>query len=215
MIHLIVQCTFVLIAASVPLSTYTEKGLFEAARDGDLKYVKEALTAGVDPDWQNDIGYSALMIAAEKGHIRVIKELIKSGANLELTNLLFGYTALHLAVDNNQSAAVRELVRAGANVNVKMNFLEWTPLMRAALRDSIDIDIIEMLLADPDVDLDLTGITGFTALHDAAAGNHLAAAQLLLEKGANKTILNIMGQTPAELARDRNNFEVAKLIEEF
>ena len=41
-----------------------------------------------------------------------------------------------------------------------------------------------------------------TALHNAANGNHAAVVKLLLEAGADKTLENGDGNTPAALARD-------------
>uniref|UniRef100_A0A287AIS9 Ankyrin repeat domain 6 n=1 Tax=Sus scrofa TaxID=9823 RepID=A0A287AIS9_PIG len=53
---------------------------------------------------------------------------------------------------------------------------------------------------------------GDTALHIAAALNHKKVVKILLEAGADGTIVNNAGQTPLETARYHNNPEVALLL---
>jgi len=207
--HLIVQCTFVLIVSSVyfplPGAHYTEKGLWDAAADGDVAYVKRALAAGINPDWHNNdvlIG-TPLMIAAINGQVEVIKLLVDAGANLELTHRGVG-PALFQAIAKEQTCAVRELVRAGADVNV---YREWdvgtpeydkqTPLMAAL---GSNVGLVEALLDAPYIDVDLPDSRGFTALHHAASSNQdrTAICVLLLKKGADRYKKSNDGQTPMD-----------------
>merc|ERR1711962_385934 len=215
--HLIVQCTFVLILTSIndpqlvhahpdfeiydiPGEYYTEKGLFYAAADGDIAYVKNALAAGINPDWHNNDVYvgTPLMIAAINGQVEVIKLLVDAGANLELTHKGVG-PALFQAIVKNHPDAVRELVRAGADVNAyDIGDNPMTPLIHAVSNGFIGC--VEALLEAPYIDVDLTDSRGFTALHYAAATrrDRSAIIVLLLKKGADRYKKSNDGQTPMD-----------------
>ena len=58
-----------------------------------------------------------------------------------------------------------------------------------------------------------TNLTGFTALHHAAEVGAVSAARVLLADGADPTWATNMGQTPAQVARERNFPAVAALID--
>ena len=75
--------------------------------------------------------------------------------------------------------------------------------------------VAEVLLADPRIAVDQTDTKGRTALHYTAINYQPATARLLLEKGANKTLVNNYGRTPAEEANFYGNSDVAEIIEHF
>lgn len=66
----------------------SEQDMFvDAARNGDFRQVKQLLQKDSDLlDGQDRYGYTALMAAAQEGHLRVVKYLIKVGANETLKN---------------------------------------------------------------------------------------------------------------------------------
>ncbi len=84
----------------------SEQDMFvDAARNGDFRQVKRLLQKDSDLlDGQDRYGYTALMAAAQEGHLRVVKYLIKVGANETLKN----YT------DN----TAQELARIALNLNI-------------------------------------------------------------------------------------------------
>jgi uncharacterized protein len=64
----------------------------------------------------HDSGITALMYAADGGHVEVVKLLIARGANLNIKDK-FGWTALSgldSGVNDQQKAVIRILKRAGA-----------------------------------------------------------------------------------------------------
>lgn len=76
----------------------SEQDMFvDAARNGDFRQVKRFLeNKSALLDGKDCYGYTALMAAAQEGHLRVVKYLIKVGANETLENKT-GDTAQKLA----------------------------------------------------------------------------------------------------------------------
>jgi type IV protein arginine methyltransferase len=54
--------------------------LQKAAMEGDSSGVRDLIAQGVDVAHQDCEGASALMLAAENGHLEVVKELLEAGA---------------------------------------------------------------------------------------------------------------------------------------
>jgi hypothetical protein len=67
---------------------------------------------------QRGQNFTALGIAADKGHIEAVIMLIKAGANVNLRTS-DGYTALMVASHRGYTAMVQALIRAGADPNLQ------------------------------------------------------------------------------------------------
>lgn len=76
-------------------------------------------------------GRTALHQAAASGNVRLIRDFIAHGANVDAKNTS-GETALHLAARFGHIDAVRYLIAAGANIHAKTRYTKATPLMAAA-----------------------------------------------------------------------------------
>ena len=84
------------------------------------------------------------MLAAMHGNVRMVKLLIKWGADLEMVTVN-GYTALHFAAMEAQDDAVEVLLHAGAKIEAK-DKQGRTTLMNALFSKRSSIDTIELLL---------------------------------------------------------------------
>ena len=60
--------------------------------------------------------------------------------------------------------------------------------------------------------LDARDASGWTALHVAAFQNHLEAARLLIEEGANVLAVSVKGHTVFHLACSRGHIEMFDLL---
>lgn len=99
---------------------------------------------GADPDACEDSGYSALMMAASRGHRCVVDELLSRGAD-PMAELFLGFTALDYAIGYSHPALVRMLLDAAPQLRDRCNPARRTVL---ALADSADDkEILELLSA--------------------------------------------------------------------
>jgi ankyrin repeat protein len=98
--------------------------------------IKALIKAGARTNIQNELGYTALMYAADSGHVNDVEILVKvSDVNIQND---FGYTALMLATERKLRKTVKILLENGADPNIK-SYEEQSALMIAALKGSIDI----------------------------------------------------------------------------
>jgi ankyrin repeat protein len=103
-----------------------------AADNGDTAKVMEGLNQGIDVNVTDEHGQTALMLAADQGHIDTVNFLLQYRASLDLQNKLGG-TALMLACFNGHLEIVTELLKAGADVNAKSGN-GYTALMEAVVK---------------------------------------------------------------------------------
>ena len=112
--------------------------------------VKLLIDAGVDVNYQDDQGESALHVAARFGHEECASAILFSNgvkvANVELSENCFGWTPLHVACVEGQPAIVQLLIKAGADLE-KFDSSGWTAEEHATLRGHIDIASALDLLA--------------------------------------------------------------------
>ena len=110
--------------------------------------VKLLVKAGVDLDYQDDQGETALHIAARFGHTECARILLEEHdlqkADMEVAEKSFGWTPLFIACVDGHIEIVRTLIEANANLE-KLDTSGWTAKEHAALRGHIDI---AKLLAD-------------------------------------------------------------------
>ncbi|KAL8949136.1 MAG: hypothetical protein Q9222_004734 [Ikaeria aurantiellina] len=117
--------------------------LLALATKSDFVAIVQLLTkAGVDLDYQDDQGETALHLAARFGHADCAKALLDGcegqKANTELTESVFGWTPLFVACAEGHLSIVELLIDAAANLE-KVDTSGWTAREHAALRGHIDI----------------------------------------------------------------------------
>lgn len=113
-----------------------------AAKEDFVIIVKLLVAAGVDLDYQDDQGETALHVAARFGHVECARALLNGSdnqkANTELTEIAFGWTPLFTACVEDQFGIVELLISAGANLE-RLDASGWTAKEHAALRGHMDI----------------------------------------------------------------------------
>lgn len=124
-----------------PSPIQASDALIEAAHDGDRATVQRELQAGVDVNYQNNYGWTALMFAAFSGHTPVVQLLLDAGAHVDLRNIT-GKTALMWATWKGHTPVVQLLLEAGANVDFQDKHSSArgeTALMKAEKKGHTDI----------------------------------------------------------------------------
>ncbi len=97
--------------------------LLYAGAEGKLDFLKAAIAAGADTTITNRYGGTALIPAADRGHVEIVRELLmNSDVDVNHVNNL-GWTALLEAIilgngGNNHQEIVNLLVEHGADVNL-------------------------------------------------------------------------------------------------
>eukprot|EP00878_Enallax_costatus_P005784 GHUV01006065.1.p1 GENE.GHUV01006065.1~~GHUV01006065.1.p1 ORF type:complete len:240 (+),score=79.69 GHUV01006065.1:122-841(+) len=166
-------------------------------------------TAGTDgeEEWVDPSGGILVNIfaACEEG---IIEQLTVNLAELKDTEQSIdtpgpdGDTALHLACLYGHLPCVELLLREGANADV-VNSEDGTTAVHDAAAGGY-LDIIQLLFSKTSPSsVSLQDADGDTALHNAARGGHLDVVQYLLQQGADPTVKNSSGKTPAAESDDR------------
>ncbi|KAK3371342.1 Glycerophosphoryl diester phosphodiesterase family-domain-containing protein [Lasiosphaeria ovina] len=126
-----------------------------ATKSNFMRIVKMLVEAGVDINWQDETGETALHIAARFGHDACAQVLLRGTAqqkaNLELAEKSFAWTPLHIAAVDGHLSVARLLVDAGAGVD-KLDSSGWTAKEHAALRGHLPIARLLALHSQPAVE---------------------------------------------------------------
>jgi ankyrin repeat protein len=126
---------------------------------------------------------SPLHLSAKRGHLEAVRTLLDRGANTEavIAAIWDGYshrTPLHCAAEEGHADVVRLLLDRSANIGAPMSVSE-----------SAVIEGNEMKVT---YDECLTNQSGMNSLHRAAMRGHLEVVRLLLDRGVDIHIKNIV-----------------------
>jgi uncharacterized protein len=175
----------------------------DAVRGGDLGKVKRQVRR--DPGLVNakdEFGSTALMLAAEEGHVKVIRCLLDKGAAINERCDMSGATALWFSCsgDGEDARTVRLLLERGADPTIA-DHLCRTPLMGAS--NWGHLKVLRMLLSHPTAaaTINCPNGKGETALWLACERGREAVLRALLESGADPCIADNFGTTPMQIAK--------------
>ena len=97
-----------------------DRALFDAAKEGNIEAVKQALNDGADVDSKDEAGETSLNVTARKGHTGIAELLIAKGADVNAKEKMLDEAPLHLAARYGHSETVELLLAKGADVNAKL-----------------------------------------------------------------------------------------------
>ncbi len=184
----------------------TNRQLFQAIEDGDLKEVRESIRRGASAVKGLLNGHRPLHWAVLKGKWLIVKELLNEGAEI---NALFvteqphhekkGYTTLHFAAEaeftGDCNKILEELLRRGGDVSAR-NTIKRTPLHIAATcydRGRL-VEVNRHFASDKFFDV--------------------GRVHLLLTHGSDIHARDYKDQTPYQLAEEVPNYYIMKRLEE-
>lgn len=168
--------------------------LHYASRDGHAPMCRALLANGAEIGAASGTGATPLVLAAEGGHVAVIRVLLLAiddtsrRAHLGRRVGPEGQTALHAAAARDAAATIAALLEDIQDARGQV-----TEDGSAGKRPSVAVG--------PPRVVDAVDSEGRTALHVACAGNCAAAAQELLRLGAATSALDRSGATALEVAR--------------
>ncbi|XP_047316217.1 ankyrin repeat-containing protein ITN1-like [Impatiens glandulifera] len=160
----------------------------------------------------NELGETALFTAADKGHIDVVKELLKY-ANKDSVSKKnrSGFDPLHIAASQGHHAIVQVLLDYDPGLSKTIGQSNATPLITAATKGHTAV-VIELLSRDGSLH-EISRSNGKNAVHLSARQGHADIVRALLEKDpqlARRT--DKKGQTALHMAVKGVNCEVVKLL---
>lgn len=171
-----------------------------AAASGSVRLVSELVKAGAPLDSLDRGRFTAICVAAEKGHVDVVSFLHKKGASMEASIA----SPLHFATLSNSSAVVNYLTHGEDGSNE-----ENIPLIEAT--KSNDSSTV-MDLLQQGADANERDNRGMTALHWASTCENAEIAQLLLNAGSEIESRNNEGTIPLMWACIGGHNNVVKVL---
>ena len=127
-----------------------------------------------------------LIDAASNDYVKLMKLLIKAGANVNIQETFDKRRALHFASAYGHKDCLELLIKSDANVNVQNKFGE-TPLHFASMDGHTEC--IELLI-NAGANVNIQDNDGWTALHFASYSGHEDCVELLIKAGANVNVLS-------------------------
>ncbi|XP_074153238.1 fibronectin type 3 and ankyrin repeat domains protein 1 isoform X1 [Sminthopsis crassicaudata] len=233
------------VSVSTTREPMSSEHFHRAVNVNDEELLVRILQGGhVKVDVPNKLGFTALMVAAQKGYLRLVKILISNGTDVNLKNGS-GKDSLMLACYAGHLDVVKYLREHGASWEARdlggctalhwaadgghANIIEWM------IKDGCKIDVLDTgsgwtplmrvsavsgnkevasLLIDAGADVNVKDKDGKTPLMVAVLNNHEELVQLLLEKGADPSVTNEFGKGVLEMARVFDRQNVITLLED-
>jgi hypothetical protein len=202
--------------------TTTDKGFIPSQNLHGWKWKVRPMVAGVWKGWSDeqtlsveppnkdcDEWHSQFLEAAGKGDAARLKELI----SLEWAETTAYSSALVTAAKEGQAEAAKVLIAAGANVNAHGVLPGATPLGVAAREGHTEV--VQVLLgagADPNAGEEAR--QGYAPLIAAVVNGHTEVVRALLGAGADVRVSMSMGGTALEIAEQKRNAEILRLLQE-
>lgn len=182
--------------------------LHVAASRGQSAVAQLLIDYGADIQPTDDGEWSPLVFAAYRGHADVAKVLIENGAGVAEDD----GNPIHYAGQRKHKDICRMLVEHGAVDDlIESDDPDVLNLFRAAY--SYDSDtVLDILSRRPDI-VDVKDKHGRTALHEACTQGDTKTVRALLTCGADVTIRDNNGQSPADRASAHNQRAVTRVIE--
>ncbi|CAM0872576.1 unnamed protein product [Alopecurus aequalis] len=160
----------------------------------------------------NEVEETALLIAAEKGFIDIVLELLKHSDKDSLAKKnKSGFDALHVAAKEGHRDIVNVLLDHDPSLGKTFGQSHVTPLITAAIRGHLQV--VNLLLERVSGLVDLSRANGKNALHFAARQGHVEIVKALLESDrqlARRT--DKKGQTALHMAVKGTSAAVVKAL---
>ena len=170
--------------------------------------VENLLARGFDPNTPNDKGEVALLLAIQSESSKSALVLAKHPQTRVNTQTTLGETPLMLAAINNHLELAKILIQRGADVNKP----GWTPLHYASTRGHREM---MRLLIEKEAYIESETENGTTPLMMASYYAPPLAVKLLLEEGADPTLVNSANISALDMAISKERHQSAFYIRAF
>ena len=171
----------------------------------------QTIAAGKEDVEPHKDGVTALMVAAQGGHLGTVTMLVEAGAQIRIADDE-NMTPLLNAVKGNFGHVASYLVDNGADPNDV--FIDEKGKSHNLLMDSIVVSNKDfaLLLNEKGANISYADSEGVTLITQAAYQGQLAVVEALLGKGADITIANNEGINPLIAASSEGHQDVVKAL---
>ena len=186
----------------------------EGAAPSMKQVVTDLLDMGSDPNDRSAEGNTAMMLAARGGHVAIVKMLIDHGADVSVTDI-DGWSVTHYACQSGSEEILYLLKSITTDWVAKITFNfggQWSYNATALhLAAGLPGPALDFLLTN-DLMTDINSLTKRkeTALWVAAYSGNSRNVSLLLERGADGAIRDILLESPLHVAIRCGNVDVVK-----
>lgn len=160
---------------------------------------------------KNKNGDTPLLYTLKQKNEGYALSFIGAGADLVATDN-DGNTALHIATEHGYVDCVKKIIEQHPELINQKNNSGDTPLIKAAAGNHNDI--ITTFFKTKQVDPNIQGASGLSALHWAAARNNKALVSFLLQQGANIDLTSDYGSPYALAQKEKANDSLKVLQQE-
>jgi uncharacterized protein len=180
--------------------------LYAAAENERQTTVAVLLARHADPNLPGPSGVTPLAAAAFKGNGRIVDQLITNGADPNVMDTT-GKAAMTYAAGRGFALIVRRLLEAGVDprraYGNDLTALMWAAGSEDGVGARAAMDVVEMLLV-AGAPIDAIDNRGRTALMIAAELGHAEIVDLLLGRGADRSIADKSGKRARDLAANQS-----------
>ena len=187
--------------------------MFEAISGGytdviELLIEKEELD--INATYQNELHMTALMVAADKGALELVRCLLQR-PDIEVNQKdIRGATALILAVEKGCDSIVSLLLEYG-KIEVDASKDHGVPALMIAAREGFDGIVGQLLEHGADASI-LSGPYGFAAITSAVIGGHLSVVKTMVSHGADLYVLDKRGRSLLHHASIEGHSEIVQYL---
>ena len=214
-----------------------DSALLESSHSGNNEAVQLLLDLGVNVNYSNSEGKTALTLASEAGHEEVVQTLLSAGADINHRDN-YGHTALMVSKTREIFSILLQFnadisiltYKASLLLKTASNLGHLETLVREHNNDpniqdetgQIDtillfasyngqFEVVELLLRQ-NIDPNVKEVDGWTALMFSSQNGHLQVVELLLKHNADPNSRNVERWTPVMLATQNGHLQIVKLL---
>jgi ankyrin repeat protein len=195
---------------------FSSQDFLSAVAKNNEEAVELFIKAGMPVDAKNDKGQTALMIAAEKGHVNILGKLAALNTALLTQADAGGNTALMAAARQGREQSIKALLEKGADVNYVVPAIEGAATPLQAVLDVPDFTAAHMGVVNEllrhGANVAGKNSAGRFPLLFAAEHGRADAAALLIEKGADVNSADLKGNFPLLFAAGSGNAGLVTLL---
>ncbi|GFU17072.1 hypothetical protein NPIL_427091 [Nephila pilipes] len=191
------------------LSVRDSKALHAAARNGELKTLRDVLRKGFYINDTDGNGWTSLHHAAYGGNLEVVEYLIDSSDNLHVKDTVCGRKPVHIAAREGHINVVELFLNRGVKVS-DADENGWIPLHYAAWNGHLET---VKLLINKGADIHAKDSThGKKPIHIAAERGYTNVVELFLGSGMSVDDTDKEGRSSLYYAARNGHFEVVKIL---